>query len=96
MAMLIYSRTIGYTCPQRTNERSMNEPAFIDMMVQIGIKNMDDTFVKSDGQPPEKPKDDFVPASPNSPEMYASGDDENSAKARVYFRNKGHVYGRTD
>ena len=73
----------------------MNEPAFIDMMVQIGKKNMDDTFVKGDGQP-EPNKDDFVPSSPNSPEMYANGDDEYSAKARVYFRTKGHKYERQD
>ena len=73
----------------------MNEPAFIDMMVNIGKKNMDDTFVRSDGQTEVK-KDDYVPASPNSPTMYETGDDEGSAKARAYFRSKGHIYDRKD
>lgn len=73
----------------------MNEPAFIDMLVNIGKKNMDDTFVKGDGQV-EKPKDDYVPNSPNSPTMYANVDGEEGAKARAYFRAKGHVYSRSD
>ncbi len=72
-----------------------NEPAFIDMMVNIGKKNMDDTFVKGDGQPEIK-KDDFVPNSPNSPGMYANGDDEYSAKCRAYFRVRGHNYEKKD
>ncbi len=72
-----------------------NEPSFIDMMVQMGVKNMDDTFVKGDSQV-EKPKDDFVPNSPNSPDMYINMDGEEGTKARSYFRNKGHVYDRTD
>ena len=73
-----------------------NEPAFIDMMVQIGKKNMDDTFVKGDGtgELPEKGDKDFVPNSPKSPEMYSQGDDEYSIKARAYFRAKGHEYDR--
>lgn len=69
-----------------------NEPSFIDMMFQIGNKNMDDTFVKGEGLPGSKVPDDFVPSSPNSPEMYANGDDEYSVKARTYFVKKGHVY----
>ena len=73
----------------------LNEPSFINMMVEIGKKNMDDTFVKGDGQP-DKPKDDYVPSSPNSPTMYATMETEDGAKARVYFRAKGHVYDRAD
>ena len=73
----------------------LNEPAFIGMMVEIGKKNMDDTFVKGDGQV-EKPKDDYAPSSPNSPTMYETMDGEEGAKARAYFRVKGHVYDRTD
>ncbi len=73
-----------------------NEPCFIDMMVKMGLKNMDDTFVKGDGQP-EKPKDDYTPASPNSPEMYANMETEDGAKARAWFRtNKGFRYERND
>ncbi len=73
----------------------MNEPSFIDMMVEIGKKNMDDTFVKGDGQP-EAPKDNFVPNSPGSPAMYANMDGEEGKKNRDYFRAKGHVYERKD
>ncbi len=74
-----------------------NEPAFIDMLVQIGKKNMDDTFVKGDGQVPVlKPNDGYKPNSPSSPEMYAMGDDEESKKARAYFRKQGHEYERND
>ncbi len=72
-----------------------NEPAFIDMLVNIGKKNMDDTFVKSEGQV-EKEKDDYVPGSPNSPEMYEYGEDDDAKKARAFFRKKGHIYSRTD
>ena len=72
-----------------------NEPAFINMMVEMGKKNMDDVFVKSDGQPEVK-KDDFIPASPNSPAMYTNMETGDGAKARAYFRAKGHVYDRTD
>ncbi len=73
-----------------------NEPAFINMMLDIGKKNMDDTFIKGDGQP-EKPKDDYTPASPNSPTMYANMDGEDGTKARAWFRaNKGYKYDRED
>ncbi len=72
-----------------------NEPSFIIMMRDMGKKNMDDTFVKGDGQPEVK-KDDYIPGSPNSPDMYATGDDDDSKKARTYFRAKGHVYDRAD
>ncbi len=72
-----------------------NEPAFIDMMFEMGKKNMDDTFVKGEGQVEAK-KDDYVPNSPNSPTMYENMDGEEGAKARAYFRGKGHSYERND
>ncbi len=72
-----------------------NEPSFIDMMVQMGKKNMNDTFVKGDGQVEVK-KDDYIPNSPNSPTMYTTMEGEEGAKARAYFRSKGHVYDRKD
>ena len=73
-----------------------NEPCFIDMMVKMGIKNMDDTLVKGDGHP-EPPKDDYKPASDNSPEMYANMDGDEGVKARAWFRKyKNHTYDRTD
>ncbi|MGR3292488.1 MAG: hypothetical protein ACUZ9M_00565 [Candidatus Scalindua sp.] len=70
-----------------------NEPSFIDMMVQMGIKNMDDTFVKGEGQTEEKKEDvGFIPNSPNSPEMYANMDNEEGVRARAWFTKKGHEY----
>jgi len=72
----------------------MNEPAFIDMLVEIGKKNMDDTFIPGEG--PVGKKDDYVPNSPNSPSMYANMDGEEGVKARAYFRSKGHQYERKD
>ena len=73
-----------------------NEPSFSNMMVDMGKKNMDDTFIKGDGQV-EKPKDNYTPASPNSPTMYAMMDGEDGAKARAWFRsNKGFKYDRED
>jgi len=62
-----------------------NEPSFIKMMIDMGKKNMDDTLVKGDGQVEVK-KDDYVPKSPKSPEMYANMDGEEGVKARAYFR----------
>lgn len=73
-----------------------NEPAFIGMMVEMGKKNMDDTFVAGEGQVEKETKDAYIPASPKSPEMYATMDGEDGAKARAYFRLKGHQYDRAD
>ncbi len=74
----------------------MNEPPFISMMVEIAKKNMDDTFVKGDGQPEVK-KDDYIPASPNSPSQYAMMEGEEGTKARDYFRRTmNYDYGRAD
>ncbi|KKM80185.1 hypothetical protein LCGC14_1342390, partial [marine sediment metagenome] len=74
----------------------LNEPAFIGMMVEIGKKNMDDTFVKGDGQVEGK-KDDYIPASPNSPTQYATMEGEEGTKARNFFRRTmNYDYGRAD
>ena len=73
----------------------LNEPAFISMMVDMGKKNMNDVFVKGEGQPEVK-KDDYIPNSPNSPTMYTTMETEEGVKARAFFRAKGHVYDRAD
>ncbi len=72
-----------------------NEPAFIKQYIDMGKKNMDDTFVRGDGQVEVK-KDDYIPNSPNSPTQYTTMDGEEGKKARDYFRAKGHVYDRKD
>ncbi len=73
-----------------------NEPSFILMMRDMGKKNMDDTFVKGDGQPEGK-KDDYIPASPKSPTQYATMEGEEGKKARDWFRRTmSYDYGRAD
>ena len=71
-------------------ESLKNEPAFIEMFAEIGKKQMDDVFIKGNGQPPLDT--DFVPAFPDSPDMYKNGTDEDSIKARKYFQARGHTY----
>ncbi len=66
-----------------------NNLLFIKAFHFIGSKVMDDTLVK--GELP-KPEEGFVPVNIKSPEMYATGEDEYSVKARAYFVAHGHVY----
>lgn len=67
-----------------------NEPEFIKMWLKVAEKQMDDTFVK--GDLPDPPDNSFVPTHINSPEMYKSGEDDNSKKARAYFTKRGYTY----
>ncbi len=67
-----------------------NEPEFIKMWVGIAEKQMDDTLIK--GELPDPPDNTYVPSSPNSPEMYRNGEDDDSKKARLYFTQRGHKY----
>ncbi len=64
-------------------------PLFKRLLHSMGSKMMDDTLVK--GSLP-KPKEGYTPQYPDSPEMYAGGEDEESKKARAYFEAKGHKY----
>ncbi len=70
-----------------------NNLIFTKISQILGSKMLDDTFIN--GAPP-KGKPDYVPANINSPEMYSNGDSEECKNARVYFRARGHVYGRED
>ncbi len=58
----------------------------------MGLKMSDDTIIQGSPSGYNKEDKDFKPKSPNSPEMYATGDDEESIKSRKYFTDKGHVY----
>lgn len=58
---------------------------------EMGSKILDDTLITSDGAPP-KLDDDYVPSSPNSPEMYRNAEDDEGKKARAYFEKKGFRY----
>lgn len=66
-----------------------SNPTVVKTFLEIGKVNLDDSFVKGE---PAKSKEEFVPANVKSPEMYASGEDEYSKKARAYFEARGHVY----
>jgi hypothetical protein len=51
---------------------------------------MGDTLIKGDVVDPDKAA--WQPQYPNTPEMYAAGEDEESKKARAWFEAKGHKY----
>jgi hypothetical protein len=67
-----------------------NHPVFVKTFHNIGLKMLDDSLVS--GSPSGSGKEEYVPQFKDSPEMYANGDDEESKKAREYFKKKGHVY----
>ncbi len=72
-----------------TDKNLDNNLIFIKAFQSIGAKMLDDKLVKGD---PVKDKEGYVPANPNSPEMYQFGEDEESKKAREFFKAKGHIY----
>ncbi len=67
-----------------------NNPVMIKEFLALGKKTLNDTLIK--GEAADVDKDAYKPAYPNTPEMYASGEDEDSVKARAYFTAQGHVY----
>lgn len=67
-----------------------NNSVFIEEFFNKGKQTMSDTLVK--GETEGKKEDGYVPTYPDSPEMYASGEDEESQKARAYFEAKGYKY----
>lgn len=71
-----------------------NNAVFVKTFCGIGKKIINDSFVS--GSLATKEVDGYVPASPNSPQQYTNMDGENGAKARAYFRAKGHIYDRAD
>ena len=66
-------------------------PLMKQLLHSIGDKILDDTLVK--GELPKKTDDGYVPAYPNSPQMYADDDTEEGAKARTWHEAHGHKYG---
>jgi hypothetical protein len=65
-----------------------NHPAMVKAFYEIGKVNMDDTLIRGT----QTTDEDYVPQYKDSPDMYATGDDEESKKARAYFEAKGHKY----
>jgi hypothetical protein len=68
-----------------------NHPVFVREFLSLAKKTATDTLIKGDTKGDIVAKD-YVPAYPNSPDMYKNGDDEESKKARAFFIAKGHVY----
>lgn len=71
-----------------------NLPVVVEAFYLYGTKTLDDSLIRGDAA--GEPKTDYVPKHINSPEQYETGDDDDSKKARAYFRAKGHVYGKQD
>lgn len=67
-----------------------NHPVFINEFNNKGKQTMADVLVKGTGGEPAK--DAYVPEYKDSPEMYKSGEDEDSVKSRAYFEARGHKY----
>lgn len=71
-----------------------NNPVFGEVFLGLAKSMLDDTLVKGGGPVEDK---QFVPTNLKSPEMYATGEDDYSRKARDYFRRtQNYDYGRND
>ena len=66
-----------------------NNPIIIKEFMNLGKKTMSDNLIKGT---PGDGEAGYKPQYSTSPEMYASGEDEESVKARAYFTAKGHKY----
>jgi len=67
-----------------------NNPVFIKEFIAKGKQIMSDTLIQ--GEVGGDREDGYVPTYKTSPEMYRTGDDEDSVKARAYFTARGHTY----
>lgn len=68
-----------------------SNPVFIKEFLNKGKQTMADSLIKGEASGDEK-EDGYVPQYKTSPEMYVTGEDEESVKARAYFTARGHVY----
>lgn len=69
-----------------------NNPVFIKTFHNIGLKILNDTIIKGTQGGGDK-KGEWKPAYPDSPEMYANDTSENGERARLWFTQRGHIYG---
>ena len=67
-----------------------NNPIIIKEFLNMGKAIASDTLIKGEVGDPDKAG--WKPAYPDSPEMYAGGDDEDSVKSRAYFTDRGYKY----
>jgi len=68
-----------------------NNPVFVKEFIGLGKKTMADTLIKGSAAG-DADEDSYTPQYKTSPEMYASGEDEESKKARAWFEARGHKY----
>jgi hypothetical protein len=67
-----------------------NNPIIVKEFMSLGKKTLSDSLIRGEaGNADDK---GYVPQYKDSPEMYASGEDEESVKARKYFTDRGHKY----
>ncbi len=68
-----------------------NNPVFIKEFLAKGKQTMADTLIKGSAEGTQE-EDGYVPKYKDSPEMYATGEDEESKKARAWHEARGHKY----
>ncbi len=68
-----------------------NNPVFVNEFNAKGKQTMADTLIKGsvDGT---KEEEGYAPKYKDSPDMYATGEDDESKKARAWFEARGHKY----
>jgi len=69
-----------------------NNPVFVKEFVAKGKQTLSDTLVRGKPSGGGEEGEEYVPKNLNSPGMYATGEDEESKKARAYFESRGHKY----
>lgn len=67
-----------------------SNPVFVRAFFGYGTKTIDDSLIK--GESSGDKTGEWKPPYVGSPEMYATGDDEESQKAREWFKQRGHIY----
>lgn len=68
-----------------------NNPIILKEFIALGKKTLSDTLIKGEAEG-NKEEGGYVPTYKGSPEMYATGEDEESKKARAYFEARGYKY----
>ena len=69
-----------------------NNSTLVKDFHNIGVKMLNDTIIQGTPSGGNEKSEEYKPRWINSPEMYEHGDDEESIKAREYFKKQGHVY----
>ena len=68
-----------------------NNPIFVKEFTAKGKQTLSDTLIRGSSGG-TKEEDEYVPQYKDSPEMYSTGEDEESKKARVWHTARGYKY----